>query len=469
MVDPFESLRHDAESTGSTVIDPRFRAELLAEARRRLSSEASTDSIRPRVTADTPTPTQMEPIPMLAQHPKKTRPILLAAACVALVAAGAVAVLAMQSDDDDAPAVTDTAPATTTAQTAAPTQPGTTPPAIEVPSTAATAPTSPDDEVARSMILPTGGYSPMWQVQLNTTGKLGAGFDPSVARNVPESANYVESVFDVIDSASHDFRVWIHYDPLAFGVQYVAVFPDVTTAQSVFAVVDSPEFGPCAESYDAAQGGNVCCDGGYLLPGASAQPTSDAPGGAVGNDFAYRRFAGSWLVPGRRPDGRTGIITRCDNSHRPRARVHRHRRRRGRCRSRPGSRVPRHADTSRRACRRRVERGGPDHRRTAAVTGRSPDRRPLTVDRRRVRTGLDGRAKRGPGSEHQFCGCGRSSRVRAVRGFGVRRRRARVERLPQLLPRRTGSPVHAVRGVLPDAATARSVYDLVNSASSRRV
>ena len=103
MVDPFESLRHDAESTGSTAIDPRFRAELLAEARRRLSA-TSTDSIRPRVTADTPTPTQMEPITMLAKQPRKTRPILLAAACVALIAAGAVAVFALAGDDDEPPA-----------------------------------------------------------------------------------------------------------------------------------------------------------------------------------------------------------------------------------------------------------------------------------------------------------------------------------------------------------------------------
>ena len=110
MVDPFESLRHDAESTGSTAIDPRFRADLLAEARRRLTA-SSTDSFGPRVTADTPTPTQMEPITMLAKNPTKTRPILLAAACVALVAAGTVAILALQPDDDDAPAVSVTAPA----------------------------------------------------------------------------------------------------------------------------------------------------------------------------------------------------------------------------------------------------------------------------------------------------------------------------------------------------------------------
>ena len=62
---------------------------------RRLSSDASTDSIRPRVTADTPTPISMEPIPMLAKQPKKTRPILLAAACVALVAAGVIALVAL--------------------------------------------------------------------------------------------------------------------------------------------------------------------------------------------------------------------------------------------------------------------------------------------------------------------------------------------------------------------------------------
>jgi hypothetical protein len=37
MVDPFESLRHDGDGPGSTAIDPRFRADLLAEARRRLS------------------------------------------------------------------------------------------------------------------------------------------------------------------------------------------------------------------------------------------------------------------------------------------------------------------------------------------------------------------------------------------------------------------------------------------------
>ena len=109
MADPFESLHHDVESTGSTAIDPQFRAELLAEARSRLSA-TSTDSIRPRVAADTPTPTQMEPITMLAKQPRKTRPILLAAACIALVAAGAIAVAVLRGDDDKRPATTDSTP-----------------------------------------------------------------------------------------------------------------------------------------------------------------------------------------------------------------------------------------------------------------------------------------------------------------------------------------------------------------------
>ncbi len=115
MTDPFESLRHDAESTGSTAIDPRFRAELLAEARRRLSATASAPS-RGRAIAETPASIPTEIIPMREPDRERTRPLLLAAACLALIACGAVAVIAIQDDDDDddAPAGTATGPSRST-------------------------------------------------------------------------------------------------------------------------------------------------------------------------------------------------------------------------------------------------------------------------------------------------------------------------------------------------------------------
>ena len=83
----------------------------------------------------------MEPIPMLAKKPKKTRAVLLAAACVALVGAGASPHSPWQDDDPQPPApsqtVRSTATITSEAQTPNPTAPATTAPGIIEPSTIA--------------------------------------------------------------------------------------------------------------------------------------------------------------------------------------------------------------------------------------------------------------------------------------------------------------------------------------------
>jgi len=281
MADPFESLRHDAVSTGSTVIDPRFRAEVLAEARRRLTSSASSDSIRPRVSADTPTHTPMEPITMLAKNPKKTRTLLLAAACVALVATGTVAVLALERDNDKAPAPADTVRSTATitsdAQEPNPTSPATTVQGVPEPTTIS--PTiPPDQEIAREMLLPTDQYASGW---FSASSPELVNFDPEVAGDIEECRPFMTSVFDSVEATPHDVRVWQHAAPPALFAQYVLVLPDVDAARTLFATLNGAEFSPCSAAYLSA---------GPFLPSFFHEPVVEPPDGAVGDDIVFRRY-----------------------------------------------------------------------------------------------------------------------------------------------------------------------------------
>jgi len=300
MVDPFESLRHDAERTGSTEIDPRFRADLLAEARRRLSSEASADSIRSRVTADTPTPTQMEPIPMLAKQPKKTRPILLAAACVALIAAGAVAVIALQDDEsDEPPAVIDTVPTPSTEEATPLTEPAIPESTAPVPETTAAAQDDAttivedqDDALARHLLLTHSEYYPDLFPALTP---LGINWDPVQAAALPACASYTDSVFQPI--AEHDDYTVFHREaPLALAIQYASVLESEEQATSVMNAMAEPAFLQCGIDYRAADAGTYCCDGEKTLPEplGFAQP-STPPFETLGDQLNFYDWETPWL------------------------------------------------------------------------------------------------------------------------------------------------------------------------------
>jgi hypothetical protein len=273
MVDPFESLRHDAESTSSTVIDPRFRAELLDEARRRLSA-SSTDSIRPRVTADTPTPTQMEPITMLAKQPKKTRPTLLAAACIALVAAGVVAVVALRAEDDGPPAPAEQPPPTDSA-TSTPTT---------------TVPRLSDAETAQAMLLSGDEYGPDWVGVPN--GWILPSMDSTIAGRIVECAPFVDTVFGAAERGASAFRTFWHFaQPEAFSTQYVAVLPDASVARLVYEQVNSPGFASCVTAYGTVLSGGQS-PGSF--PSPVDQPITDPPFDPIGDLLTYRTFSHTW-------------------------------------------------------------------------------------------------------------------------------------------------------------------------------
>lgn len=297
MTDPFESLRHHAEGTGSTAIDPRFRAELLDEARRRLSSDASAGSIRPRAATDTPTPIPMEPIPMLAKNPRKTRPLLLAAACAALVAAGIVAVVALKNDDvpGNAQHPSVDTPAAAPGATAPPTPtPAQTPTTVASTSTTTVSPVRLDRQMASSILLTVDEYAPGWQVVPTASVDPSSGFDPDVASGLPECAPFVENVFGVVDDAGRNDLNFYHPPPseAAFG-QFVIVLPDVATARAVFDIVNTHAFGDCSRAYATKLG-----SGGQWLPIAFERPVSPAPFEPVGDDLVYRTYDFSWVDDG---------------------------------------------------------------------------------------------------------------------------------------------------------------------------
>lgn len=304
MADPFESLRHDAVNKGSTAIDPRFRAEVLVEARRRLTSGASTDVVRPRVTADTPTPIPMESIPMLAKNPNKARPLLLAAACVTLVAAGIVTVVALQ-DDDKPPATIDTTPSPTLETAPPQTQPAapetTAPTKTTAPGTTALAQTASSidgDEIAEAVLLEASEYAPDWVVVRNTG--LGASMHPGAAGTKAECGPFLDPVFAPTNEGSTAYRSFYHADPQAFFTQFTAVYPDAATARSVYEYINSPEFVPCATAYGTALSAGSSQS---RFPSPVDQPASNAPFGTIGDALTYRTFPETWHDSGGHPHG----------------------------------------------------------------------------------------------------------------------------------------------------------------------
>jgi hypothetical protein len=272
MVDPFDSLRRDAEEMGSTAIDARFRADLLAEAHRRLTA-TSTDSIRPRATADTPTPIPMEPINMLAKQPKQTRRTLLVAASLAIIVGGIVALVAINdSGDDRPPSATrppDIAPVTTTTDAA---------------------PLLSDAAIADAVLLGGDEYSPGWVGIPN--GSLWPAIDSTIAGDIPECAPFVDSVFVALEAGASTFRTFFHFgQPEAGFTQYVAVLPDAADARAVYELVNSAEFAPCVSAYGSL------LDGGQspsAFPSPVDESISDPPFAPVGDELTYRTFTASW-------------------------------------------------------------------------------------------------------------------------------------------------------------------------------
>ena len=261
MTDPFESLRHDAEGTGSTAIDPQFRAELLAEARQRLMSDASTDSSRPRVPTDTPTPIPMEPIPMLAKNLSNTRPLLLAAACVALVSAGVVTVVALTGGYDQPPATTDTTPATAT-PTVAPTEPITTSVTPSSPSATTESPATTTTDETSATTTPEQRVTDenTALASLVTAADLGEGFaqfrdgtdyahfqfDSVVSTSSP-CQPYLGTVFVPMAGAVTNNRLFVPPEPnMELVRQRVAVLDSDATAQAIWEAMASSAFQPCA-------------------------------------------------------------------------------------------------------------------------------------------------------------------------------------------------------------------------------
>ena len=145
MTDPFEALGRLADADGdlATDVDPRFHADLVAEARRVLSAPGAAPGGIPRRSRPAADPPEWTVQPL--EPSRRRQAPLLAAACAALVVA-VVAVLSVVSWGQDNPAVTIPPVGTTTAPPPSSTAPASTAPA-------STVPVIPDDDLIDGMLL----------------------------------------------------------------------------------------------------------------------------------------------------------------------------------------------------------------------------------------------------------------------------------------------------------------------------
>jgi hypothetical protein len=238
MTDPFDVLRRSVDSpSGSTVeIDPTFRAELLEEARRRLSGAPTAGRRHVVSTADIDERTEVIVMPV-DRRPGWRRPMLLAAASAVLVA---VTVLALTLDraEVDEPAATPPVDATST-----------------VPANTATSGPTPltDEQLIDAIRLDTAdlGLSEDTWVEpfdyevIDTDDPNMFDLDRYSAR--PECSAF-DQVFEPLASSPHGDRLFGHPPNQPAG-QIVAVLPDAATAAAVFDGWTDPAFAPCLELY----------------------------------------------------------------------------------------------------------------------------------------------------------------------------------------------------------------------------
>ena len=265
MTDPFDVLRESATSAGTTVeIDPRFRAELLDEARRRLSGAPGAARRRLPSTADVDERTEMTVMP--SDRARWKRPMLLAAACVVLVAVSVLALTTLEGSDGGKPADTPPVGVTTTV---------TTDPATSLP----TGPPLTDEQLVAAFLLDPAelGLSRVepvrgWEV---TDTRDPHQFDLDRYSAKPECSAFDE-VFKPLESSTHADRTF-GLPPSQPADQIVAVFPDEATASSVFDGWLDPAFAPCLELYS------------YQWVFRFGAPT-EPPFAVSADDFAYYTF-----------------------------------------------------------------------------------------------------------------------------------------------------------------------------------
>jgi hypothetical protein len=250
MTDPFDVLRRSVDSPpGSAVeIDPTFRAELLDEARRRLSGAPGAPRRHVAPTADIDARTEVILMPV-DQRPGWRRPMLLAAACVVLVTATVLALTALDRADVDEPA--------------------------------ATAPLLTDEQLIAAINLDTadlGLSDDTWVepfdyevIDIDVPGL----FDLGRYAARPACSAFDEEL-EPLASSTHGNRVFGN-PPNQPAVQMVAVLPDAATAAAVFDAWTDPAFAPCLEWYAADFA---------MRFGARSEP----PFAVSADDFAYYTF-----------------------------------------------------------------------------------------------------------------------------------------------------------------------------------
>lgn len=235
MTDPFDVLRRSADARpGATVeIDPRFRAELLDEARRRLSGAPGEVRRHVTSTADIDERTEIAVTPL--DRPRWTRPMLLAAACVVLVTGTVLALTTLEGSDPDEPADTPPVSVTTTV---------TTDPATSLP----IPPPLTDEQLVAAIKLDPAelGLSRVgeWAILDSDFPDL---FDIGRYSVQPECSAF-DQVFTPLESSTHGQRAFGH-PPDQPADQVVAILPDEETASAVFDGWLDPAFASCLELY----------------------------------------------------------------------------------------------------------------------------------------------------------------------------------------------------------------------------
>jgi hypothetical protein len=266
MTDPFDVLRGSADTQAGVIveIDPRFRADLLDEARRRLSGAPGAARQSVTSTNDIDERTEMTVMPF--DRPRWARPMLLAAACVVLVTGAVLALTTLDRSGGDEPAVTAPVSVTTTVTTDTGTSLPTGPPLTDEQLVAAIM--LDPGELGLSRVEPVRG----WEVIDTNDPYL---FDLGRYSARPECAAF-DQVFKPLESSTHGHRTF-GSPPSEPADQIVAVFPDEATASAAFDGWLDPAFAPCLELYS------------YQWAFRFGAP-SEPPFAVSADDFAYYTF-----------------------------------------------------------------------------------------------------------------------------------------------------------------------------------
>jgi hypothetical protein len=217
--------------------------------------------------------------------------LLVAASLIALIGVGAVAAVAARDDSTPGPSVADE-------PTVAPTTTTVTPSTTAAPTT--TIPPLSDAEIAEAVILLNDEYNdpevryPQFRKQ---NLSLPAKMDADVARQFPECAPYLGTVFE--SSARPAVTADATFEGFGYPaamVEYVVVHPDETQAAAMLDAMQEPAFvSQCAPAYVSSLSDRCCDDVEAWFPVIVGGTEKEPPVLDVDvDDIWIRAYDGTW-------------------------------------------------------------------------------------------------------------------------------------------------------------------------------